>query len=199
MLLAAGPVARALVLATWSVQDPSLSHATNAPVRNMLGLTGAIGADLMMQLFGIATVALLLPIAAWGWRLITHRALTRERTRVVLWILGVLVAASFASCLPASKAWPLPTGLGGVVGDWMLRFPALLAGGTLSGLVRMAVAIAAGAGTLVCFAIAAGLGWRTGERHVDDAVDDDGVGAADIARLDHPWLPQSPKPGSSAR
>jgi S-DNA-T family DNA segregation ATPase FtsK/SpoIIIE len=28
----------ALALATWSVQDPSLSHATNAPVRNMLGL-----------------------------------------------------------------------------------------------------------------------------------------------------------------
>ena len=27
----------ALALATWSVQDPSLSHATNAPVRNLLG------------------------------------------------------------------------------------------------------------------------------------------------------------------
>ena len=42
----------AVALATWSVQDPSLSHATNAPVRNMLGLTGAISADLLMQLFG---------------------------------------------------------------------------------------------------------------------------------------------------
>ena len=31
----------ALALATWSVQDPSFSHATNAPARNMLGLTGA--------------------------------------------------------------------------------------------------------------------------------------------------------------
>jgi S-DNA-T family DNA segregation ATPase FtsK/SpoIIIE len=28
----------ALALATWSVADPSLSHATNAPVRNGLGL-----------------------------------------------------------------------------------------------------------------------------------------------------------------
>jgi len=46
----------------------------------MLGLTGAISADLMMQLFGIATIALLFPIAAWGWRLVTHRVLTRERS-----------------------------------------------------------------------------------------------------------------------
>src|SRR5882724_11775988 len=65
-------------LATWSVQDPSLSHATNAPVRNMLGLGGAISADLMMQLFGITTIALLFPVASWGWRLVTHRPLDRE-------------------------------------------------------------------------------------------------------------------------
>ena len=69
----------AIALATWSVQDPSLSHATNAPVRNMLGLPGAISADLMMQLLGIATIALLFPVAAWGWRLLTHRPLDRER------------------------------------------------------------------------------------------------------------------------
>ena len=44
----------AVALASWSVQDPSLSHATNAPVRNLLGHPGAIVADLLMQLFGIA-------------------------------------------------------------------------------------------------------------------------------------------------
>jgi S-DNA-T family DNA segregation ATPase FtsK/SpoIIIE len=35
-----------------------------------------------------------------------------------------------------------------------------------------------GAGTLVCFAIAAGLGWRAGGRHVDDAVDDEREGGS---------------------
>ena len=43
---------------------------------------------------------------------------------------------AFAACLPRSAAWPLPAGLGGVIGDWMLRLPALLAGGTLAGLPR---------------------------------------------------------------
>ncbi len=42
-----------LALASWSVQDPSLSHATDAPVHNLLGVPGAIAADLMMQLLGL--------------------------------------------------------------------------------------------------------------------------------------------------
>src|ERR1700727_557411 len=64
-----------LALATWSVQDPSLSHATDAPVRNLLGVPGAIAADLMMQLLGLGAVALLLPVAVWGYRLLGHRRL----------------------------------------------------------------------------------------------------------------------------
>ena len=71
----------------------------------------------------------------------------------------------------------------------MLRFPALLAGGTLSGLARAAVAIVTGAGTLVCFAIAAGLGWRAGGRHVDDAVDDERErGSISLGWITHGFL-----------
>jgi S-DNA-T family DNA segregation ATPase FtsK/SpoIIIE len=71
----------------------------------------------------------------------------------------------------------------------MLRFPALLAGGTLSGLARAAVAIVTGAGTLVCFAIAAGLGWQAGGRHVDDAVDDERErGSISLGWITHGFL-----------
>src|SRR5437870_5994239 len=90
----------ALALATWSVQDPSLSHATNAPVRNLLGLPGAIIADFLMQVFGVAALAIVLPLGIWGWRLATHRTLARERLRFAVWIIGVLLAAGFAACLP---------------------------------------------------------------------------------------------------
>ncbi len=48
----------ALALASWSVKDPSLSHATDAHVHNLLGVPGAIGADLMMQLLGLGSLAL---------------------------------------------------------------------------------------------------------------------------------------------
>src|SRR5712691_9392136 len=136
----------AVALGSWSVQDPSLSHATSAPVRNLLGVPGAVAADLLMQLFGVGALALILPIAVWGWRLLTHRPLDRERLRLMLWTVGALTAAAFASCLPTSAAWPLPTGLGGVVGDALLRMPAWLAGAPLAGGVRIAMALGVGTG-----------------------------------------------------
>jgi len=159
VLLAVAGIA-AVALATWSVQDPSLSHATNTPVRNVLGLPGAIGADLMMQLFGVATIAFLFPLAAWGWRLLTHRPIDRERVRMAMWILGALAAAGFASCLPPSKAWPLPTGLGGVIGDALLRVPAFVFGAPLFGTARFSVGIVIGIAAFVALALAAGFGWR---------------------------------------
>ena len=170
----------ALALATWSVQDPSLSHATNAPLRNILGVPGAIVADLLTQLFGLAALAFILPIAIWGWRLVTHRPMQRERVRLLFWLLGVLLTASCAAALPRSSAWPLPVGLGGVIGDWMLRLPAVLSGGTLAGPARIAVAVASGAGMLLCFTVAAGFGWRA---EGDDA---DGPLEEDEARA---WIP----------
>ncbi|MEJ0074108.1 MAG: DNA translocase FtsK 4TM domain-containing protein [Alphaproteobacteria bacterium] len=158
-LLAVAGIA-ALALATWSVQDPSFSHATNAPVRNALGIVGAASADLMMQILGIATVALLLPLASWGWRLLTHRTVTRQRMRAILWVAGTIAAAGFASCLAPSKAWPLPTGLGGVVGDSLLHVPAWIFGAPLSGAPRFAIAIVLGIAALVTLALAAGFGLR---------------------------------------
>ena len=129
-------------------------------VRNVLGVPGAIVADLLMQLFGVATLMLVLPIAIWGWRLASHRVLSRERIRLLVWIAGVLLAAGCAACLPRAAAWPLPAGLGGVIGDWMLQLPTMIAGGTLSWLMLAAIAVAAGSATLLCFVVAAGFGWR---------------------------------------
>ncbi len=156
----------ALALATWSVQDPSLSHATDAPVRNLLGMPGAIAADLMMQLLGLGSLALLLPIAVWGYRLLGHRPLNHERLRVLLWLAGAVLTAAFASCLPKSPRWPLPSGLGGVIGDAALRLPTYLLHAPLAGTYLLGAAVVLGAATLVTFAGAAGILWR-------DAIDED--------------------------
>ena len=122
----AGLVAAALM--TWSVQDPSLSHATSRAIRNIVGYPGAIGADLLMQILGLGAIMLILPIAVWGWRMMTHRDFDREALRLGCWVLCTVIAAGFASCWPHSGAWPLPTGLGGVVGDALVRAPAVVFG-----------------------------------------------------------------------
>ena len=160
----------ALALATWSVQDPSLSHATDAPVHNLLGRPGAIAADLMMQLLGLASLALLLPIAVWGYRLLGHRSLSHERLRVLLWLLGAVLAAGFAACLPRAAHWPLPSGLGGVIGDVVMRVPAVLLGAPLAGSGRLWAAAALGIAALVAFAGAASIIFREASDEKPDSV-----------------------------
>ncbi len=176
----------ALALATWSVQDPSLSHATNVAVRNALGLPGAIVADLLMQLLGVAALALVLPVAIWGWRLASHRPLNRERIRLAAWMLGVLLAAGCAAALPRSAAWPLPAGLGGVIGDWILRPLALLVGA--SGPARIVVAAALGIAMLVCLAVAAGHGWQADAGDDEPAEDEEERASVSLGWITHGFL-----------
>ncbi|MBN8977911.1 MAG: DNA translocase FtsK 4TM domain-containing protein [Rhizobiales bacterium] len=149
-------------LITWSVQDPSLSHATSRPIRNIMGYPGAIGADLLMQILGLGAIMLLLPIAVWGWRMLTRRPFDREALRLGCWVLCTVFAAGFASCWPHNAAWPLPTGLGGVVGDGLVRAPALVLGplGFVYSLLFGTIYLAA---TLAAFVFAAGFGARESE------------------------------------
>ena len=83
---------------TWSVQDPSLSHATSRAIRNILGYPGAIGADLLMQILGLGAIMLILPVAVWGWRMLTRRTFDREALRLGCWI----SARSSGRALPAA-------------------------------------------------------------------------------------------------
>jgi DNA segregation ATPase FtsK/SpoIIIE, S-DNA-T family len=163
----------ALALASWSVADPSLSHATNASVHNWMGWPGAVAADLMMQLLGLGALAVILPVAIWGYRLLGHRAMGHERLRVILWPLGAVLAAAFASCLPRGTHWPLPCGLGGVVGDAILRLPVLLVHVPLRGGTSLIAAIVLGGAAAAAIAVASGLLWRGAD--ADDA--DDGEAA----------------------
>ncbi|MFM8701870.1 MAG: DNA translocase FtsK [Hyphomicrobiales bacterium] len=119
IFLAALIVCAIIALLTWSVDDPSLNHATGKPVSNLLGHPGAIVADLMMQFFGLASLAVLAPLGFMALRLLSARPLTRPRLRFVFLFIGTLAAAALASALPTIGSWPLPVGLGGIIGDLM--------------------------------------------------------------------------------
>jgi S-DNA-T family DNA segregation ATPase FtsK/SpoIIIE len=144
----------AVALATWSIQDPSLSHATQKPIHNLLGFPGAIFADLAMQLLGLASILLLVPELLLGWRLLSHKPVG-EKWRGLLWIVATFLAAAFASTLPHIGSWPLPTGLGGVAGDAVLRAPAWVFGSPLGGFMRFILCIVFGLATAVTLLLAA--------------------------------------------
>ena len=152
----------AAALMTWSVQDPSLSHATSRAIRNVIGYPGAIGADLLMQILGLGAIMLILPVAIWGWRMLTHRSFDREALRLACWILCTVISAGFASCWPHGGAWPLPTGLGGVVGDALVRAPAIVFGPP-NFVYCLVLGIILGAGMVATLLIAGGMGSRPQE------------------------------------
>lgn len=107
----------AISLATWSSLDPSWNHATSQPPANWLGWPGAYTADILIQTLGLGALALILPIAVWGWRLMTHRELFNFAWRIGAWPLACLATAALAAAIPAPQSWPLLTSLGGLMGD----------------------------------------------------------------------------------
>jgi hypothetical protein len=144
-------------LLTWSAADPSLTRASDAPVRNLLGPAGAAFADLAMRLLGLAGVFLILPPSFWALQLITRRRLEGWRFKLFLAPLAVLLLAAAASSLPRVAAWPVPFGLGGFLGDRVLRVLANLT--TAAGPERAAAAagLAAFAGGMLVLMASLGL------------------------------------------
>jgi DNA segregation ATPase FtsK/SpoIIIE, S-DNA-T family len=135
-----------VALATWSIGDPSLNHATDTAVHNALGVRGAIVADLVMQLIGISAIILLAPLGLLGWKKLSHRRTGGTSAYLAYWLIGTCGAAAVASLLPATDGWPLPTGLGGVIGDALVALPKRYFssfGILLTGIVYFSIAILA--------------------------------------------------------
>jgi DNA segregation ATPase FtsK/SpoIIIE, S-DNA-T family len=154
-----------LALASWNVRDASFSNAVTGPTKNWLGFTGAAASDLMMQIFGLSSIALLLVLVSIAWRCISGRALPAFKLLFFNLICGVTAAAGVASCLPKTDRWPLPSGFGGVLGDSILALPAMLLG--TSSLVTGLICIALAVISILSLSFAAGLRYGD-EVHVPD-------------------------------
>jgi S-DNA-T family DNA segregation ATPase FtsK/SpoIIIE len=145
-------------LASWSVDDPSLSYAATTPVRNWLGFPGAVVADLSFQILGLGIIVLLLPPALWGWSFLRRRVPAHMGLRLVAWIAATLLATGVLAFLPVPASWPLPTGLGGLIGAGFANLAALVTGETPQPVTAGLFAIILSAPTLALFWLALGLG-----------------------------------------
>ncbi len=171
LLLIAGAAAMAAALATWSVEDPSLSHATDATVRNALGTPGAILADLVMQMIGLSSAIFLFPVVLWGWRLVAGKSLGIRRKRIFTWMGGTFLAAGALAALPVPESWPLPTGLGGVFGDLLDIVPQALSAFVPESLAGLIGALGFGVPALALMFHASGwIDQRRGEAQFENNV-----------------------------
>ncbi|MEQ8746356.1 DNA translocase FtsK 4TM domain-containing protein [Pyruvatibacter sp.] len=136
-----GAVWSAVALASWSPRDPSLNNATTATPQNWLGEDGAMVADLMIQVAGIAAAVPVLVMAVWGARLIVHLEIERIGLRLLALSAATLGLACAASLFPLSV---LP-GAGGASGAMVLAFATNIAGD----IVAPVIALLAGAGGML--------------------------------------------------
>ena len=155
-------------LATWNVGDPSWSYAAEAPVRNAMGYPGAILSDIALQFFGLAALPALLPTVFWGYARIRGHVWAHAGRRLAIWPVAAVLAAAVAGCFPVTGTWPLPTGLGGVVGDVALRLPGLLSGGYPAGWVRVLSFVVFAPLAVYALAASCGFLWNPPEISEDD-------------------------------
>jgi S-DNA-T family DNA segregation ATPase FtsK/SpoIIIE len=108
----------ALTLITYSSTDPSLSHATNTPARNLGGRWGALVADILLQTLGLGAGLIVATLAAWGFRLMRIHHLPVWWLRLSLLPVAVLLASLALAFVPPPPSWSsfINIGLGGVVG-----------------------------------------------------------------------------------
>jgi len=147
-----------VALATWAVDDPSLSYATPKPAANWLGYPGAVVADLLFQVLGVAVIALLLPPALWGWQMVHRRMPSRMVLRLVTWLAATVLATGVLGFVAVPESWPLPTGLGGLTGMGFYNLATLVGGTEPVGITATLFAILLGAPALFALWIATGLG-----------------------------------------
>ncbi len=115
-LVALGVIA-AMMLASYSPEDPSWMAASDAPAQNWLGRIGAGIASPLMVIVGYGAWLLPLGLLAWGVRFITHRGEERASGRAIFLPIAVAVASVYAALLVPGAEWGQAFGLGGHFGD----------------------------------------------------------------------------------
>jgi len=147
-------------LASYTSADPSFDHATARPARNLIGLVGAYGADLLLQSFGLAATLVGVAACGWGWRLLAHLGLERPLFRGLLLAPTLLLAATALSPLPAPDDWPLhQSGLGGFAGRLLFAQAAALAQIVAPGIALRPIGLAAAAPAGALFLYVLGFSW----------------------------------------
>ncbi|MGB0749110.1 MAG: DNA translocase FtsK 4TM domain-containing protein [Magnetospiraceae bacterium] len=117
--LVALAVALVLALLSFHPDDRSLNTATDG-AQNLIGVPGAIAADLLLQAVGLAALFPVLVLAAWGWLVIDKTSVPHAWARILLLIVVMLLGGTALAALPTPEAWPLHSGVGGVSGAIVL-------------------------------------------------------------------------------
>ena len=115
-------VLAALIIYSYSPSDPGPFSASDAPVRNLLGITGATIASPVFLILGWGSWSLVALFLVWGVRLTLHKGSERATSRAIFAPVGVALVAIYAATLVPDATWTHSFGLGGLFGDTVVGF-----------------------------------------------------------------------------
>ena len=118
-LIALGVMA-AMMIGSYSPDDPSWMIATDAPVENWLGRIGASLAQPLFMIVGWGAWLVPLVLLTWGVRMTAHVGEERAMGRLIFAPIAVAMASVYASTLAHTAEWSHSFGLGGLFGDTVL-------------------------------------------------------------------------------
>ena len=116
LVLAAAMLAAALF--SFDAKDPSLNTATRDAVANLMGLPGAIVADVLMQLGGYAAWSLVAVVLGWAARMLADEDLDWLWLRSLAAFGALMALAVTLEAVPL--AGPVAAGLGGSAGAMLM-------------------------------------------------------------------------------
>ena len=110
----------AVMVGSYSPDDPSWISATDAPVQNWAGQFGASVAAPLMMVIGLGVWVVPLVLMTWGVRFVMHHGQERAIGRLIFAPVAIILASVHAATLTPGFDWPANFGLGGLFGDTLL-------------------------------------------------------------------------------
>ena len=106
---------------SYSPDDPSWLSATDSPIQNMLGVTGASFAAPIILILGWSSWAFAALSAIWGLRCLLHKGAQNAFWRLVFAPFAVALLALYCASLVPPSIWTHSFGMGGLFGDTILH------------------------------------------------------------------------------
>ena len=138
----------ALILGSYSPEDPGWMVATDEAAANYLGRFGAAMASTLIIIGGKGAWSIPVVLAVWGGRFVLHRGADRALGRMVFAVIAIALGSVYGATLVPGADWTHSFGLGGLFGDTVLgALLGVVPGGAAIGL--KVISVVAGAAFIV--------------------------------------------------
>ena len=106
-----------VIIFTYSPTDPGPLSASDLPVKNLLGSTGAAIASPLILVIGWGSWSLAPILLIWGLRFLLHIGSERAIGRLIFTPIAIALSSVYAASIVPIKTWAHSFGMGGLFGD----------------------------------------------------------------------------------